>query len=60
MPESDPVATATIGVRRSVWLDLPPDLAVLLAPPVEVTARPVRSPRSPENTPVGRHRQPAG
>ena len=60
MPESDPVATATIGVQPGVWADLPAHLAALLAPPVVVTARPVRSSGSPEGTPVGRHRHRSG
>ena len=70
MPDCDPVANATIGVQRENWVGLPPDVAVLVAPPVTVTARPVERPvnplrkaqlsRSRGNMPVGRHRRLAG
>ena len=56
MPESDTSATASIGVQRAVWADLPPHLAVLLAPPAVVTTAKVPSSEGP---PVGRHRHSA-
>ncbi|MEU4694109.1 hypothetical protein [Actinoplanes sp. NPDC023714] len=53
MPDSEP--TSTIGVQRGAWADLPPEIAVLLAPPVTVTAglRDRASTTSPGPTPVG-------
>ena len=54
MPDSEP--TSTIGVQRGVWADLPPEIAVLLAPPVIVTAGlgERASTTSPGQMPVGR------
>ena len=70
MPESESIATSSFGVQRGVWADLPPDVAVMVAPPVTVTASPVPRPvdshrkaqlsRSRGNMPVGRHRRHAG
>ncbi len=70
MPESEPIASSTIAVQRGVWVDLPPDVAVMVAPPVTVTASPVARPVNPHrkaqlsrsrgNMPVGRHRRRAG
>jgi hypothetical protein len=69
MPESESVGS-TIGVKRGVWGDLPPDMAIMLAPPVTVTARPAERAvnshhttqlgRSRRNMPVGGHRTFAG
>ncbi len=69
MPESESVGSS-ISVQRGVWADLPPDMAVMLAPPVTVTARPAERPVNPHRTaqlsrsrgnmPVGRHRRFAG
>jgi hypothetical protein len=69
MPESEPVGS-TIGVQRGVWIDLPPDVAIMLAPPVTVTARPAERAvnphrttqlsRSRRNMPVSGHRSFAG
>ncbi|GIF08568.1 hypothetical protein Asi03nite_61060 [Actinoplanes siamensis] len=63
-------AGMTIGVQREVWVDLPPELAGFVAPPIIVTARPVERPVNPHrrpqssrsrgNMPVGRRRRPAG
>ncbi|MDR6323113.1 hypothetical protein J3R03_007309 [Actinoplanes couchii] len=62
MPESTSVGTS-ISVQRGIWADLPPDVAIMLAPPVTVTARPAELPvdkhlnvqlgRSRGNVPVG-------
>ena len=69
MPESESIGSS-IGVQRGVWTDLPPDVAVMVAPPVTVTASPVQRPMNPlrkaqlsrsrGNMPVGRHRRLAG
>jgi len=70
MPESDAVGSASIAVHRGDWASLAPDLAVLVAPPVTVTAAPLGRPagpwrkaqlaRSRGNMPVTRHRRSAG
>lgn len=43
MPESNSVGSS-ISVQRGVWADLPPEVAIMLAPPVTVTARPAERP----------------
>ena len=65
MPESDTVATSTIGVQRGTWSD--PELVDMVAPPVTVSSIPVERPpdswrqgqlaRSRGNMPVERHRR---
>jgi hypothetical protein len=70
MPESDAIGSAAIAVQRGDWASLAPDLAVLVAPPVTVTAAPVgravgpwrkaQLARSRGNQPVTRHRRPGG
>ncbi|GIF40809.1 hypothetical protein BC793_110249 [Actinoplanes xinjiangensis] len=44
MPDSESPENESVGssfsVQRGVWVDLPPDVAIMLAPPVTVTARP--------------------
>jgi hypothetical protein len=69
MPESEPLGSS-ISVQRGVWVDLPPDVALMVAPPVTVTACPAARPVNPHriaqlsrsrgNMPVGRHRRHAG
>ena len=59
----------TIAVERGEWGNLPPEVAVMVAPPVTVSAMPVERgvgtfrkaqlARSRGNMPVGRHRRPA-
>lgn len=66
MTDSDAVALSAITVHRDDWVNLPPELAALVAPPVTVSAVPVERPvgswrrgqlaRSRGNMPVGRHR----
>lgn len=46
MPESDSVGSS-ISIQRGVWIDLPPDVAIMLAPPVTVTARPAAATANP-------------
>jgi len=65
MPESDTVATSTIGVQRGTWSD--PKLIDMVAPPVTVSSIPLGRPldvwrqgqlaRSRGNMPVERHRR---
>ena len=65
MPESDTVATSTIGVQRGAWSD--PALVDMVAPPVTVSSIPLERPvgawrqgqlaRSRGNMPVERHRR---
>lgn len=69
MPENESIGLS-IGVQRGVWVDLHPDVAVMVAPPVTVTATPAPRPmhpyrkaqlsRSRGNMPVARHRKHAG
>ncbi len=62
MPENEPVGSS-IGVQRGVWADLPAEVALMVAPPVTVTASPhVNTPlsRSRGNMPVGGRRRRAG
>ena len=69
MAETETVASTTIAVHRGDWANLPPDLAVMVAPPVTVSTAPVDRPvdpwrraqlaRSRGNMPVARHRRPA-
>ncbi|SDT68250.1 hypothetical protein SAMN04489716_5595 [Actinoplanes derwentensis] len=49
MPENESVGSS-ISVQRGVWADLPPDVAIMLAPPVTVTARPAERPVNPYRT----------
>jgi hypothetical protein len=67
MSDTEAVASSTITVQRGAWADLPPELAVMVAPPVTVSAFPVERPvgtwrkaqlaRSRGNMPVARHRK---
>jgi hypothetical protein len=66
MADTEAVATSTIAVHRDVWINLSPDMAALVAPPVSVSTAPVGRPvgawrrgqlaRSRGNMPVRRHR----
>ena len=66
MAQTEAVATSTIAVHRCAWVNLSPEQATLVAPPVSVSAAPVERPadpwrqaqlaRSRGNMPVGRHR----
>lgn len=49
MPEINSAGTS-ISVQRGVWADLPPEVAIMLAPPVTVTARPAERPVNPHPT----------
>ena len=65
MAETETVASSTIAVQRGHWVDLAPELAAMVAPPVTVSAAPVGRPvgawrkaqlaRSRGNMPVARH-----
>lgn len=56
MPENASVGSS-ISVQRGVWVDLPPDMAIMLAPPVTVTARPAELPGNAHlNAQLGRSR----
>ena len=44
MADTEPVATSTIAVHRGAWNGLPPELAAMVAPPVSVSAAPLRTP----------------
>ncbi|HET6483650.1 MAG TPA: hypothetical protein VFG35_26910 [Actinoplanes sp.] len=65
MTDSEAVAQSSIAVHRGAWEDLSPDLALLVAPPVTVSAIPFERPvgtwrreqlaRSRGNMPVGKH-----
>ena len=68
MSETETVASSTIAVQRGDWVDLAPEMAAMVAPPVIVSAAPVGRPlgawrkaqlaRSRGNMPVARHRRP--
>nr|WP_296064838.1 hypothetical protein [uncultured Actinoplanes sp.] len=69
MADHEAVASSTIAVHRGTWTDLPPELAVMVAPPITVSAAPVERPvgtwrkaqlaRSRGNMPVAKHRRAA-
>jgi hypothetical protein len=69
MAETEAVASLTIAVHRGAWVNLPPEVAAMVAPPVSVSAAPVERPvgtlrkaqlaRSRGNMPAGRHQRPA-
>jgi hypothetical protein len=69
MTESEGVGSSTIAVHRGHWTNLAPELALLVAPPVTVSATPLERQtdawrkaqlaRSRGNMPVTRHRRSA-